>query len=78
MAVIEILLIFFENRLISYIDVDGPKPRTEPLDPDAIASPCGLIAKAFFNDTYNIEGVPINETGISLPGYQGQKFKVIF
>ena len=37
---------------------------------DDVASPCGLLAKCFFNDTYNITNVHgdfiyINETGIS-------------
>lgn len=45
------------------------------LDPHAIARPCGLTAKAFFNDTYELyqlqadgtlgSQVPINQTGIA-------------
>ena len=51
------------------------------LDPDSIASPCGLIAKSFFNDTFAIDGastpVHIDETGISWPNDKGKKFKVL-
>lgn len=46
---------------------------------EEIASPCGLIAKSLFNDTYKLsfEGtlVPINETGISWPNDRGKKYK---
>ena len=29
-----------------------------PLDKDAPATPCGLVAKSFFNDTYRIFPIP--------------------
>lgn len=32
-------------------EIDGVK---HDLDRDAIANPCGLIAKSFFNDTYEL------------------------
>ena len=56
--------------------------RDTPLKGDAIASPCGLIAKSFFNDTFSMmrpNGTPviINETGISWPNDKGKKFKVL-
>ena len=41
------------------------------LDPDGVAHPCGLIAKSFFNDTYEIkkkggnQSIRINDTGIA-------------
>jgi hypothetical protein len=41
-----------------------------PLDPQSRANPCGLIAKAFFNDRYQLyntngSSIFINETGIA-------------
>ena len=33
----------------------------KPLDPDAVAHPCGLIAKSYFNDTYEIKRKGGNE-----------------
>merc|ERR1719424_308103 len=30
-------------------------------------SPCGIQAKAFFNDTFKIEGIPLSETNIAWP-----------
>jgi hypothetical protein len=53
-----------------------------PLDPNAVASPCGSIAHAIFNDTFALSplfgsqtAVPIQESGISWPGDQGGMFK---
>ena len=56
--------------------------RDTPLKGDAVASPCGLIAKSFFNDTYSMTRpngslVLINQTGISWPNDKGKKFKVL-
>ncbi|CAI2373757.1 unnamed protein product [Moneuplotes crassus] len=36
-----------------------------PLDPDAPANPCGLIAKTLFTDTYSISDYSIDETNIA-------------
>jgi len=57
-----------------------------PLDPDAVAIPCGLIAKSLFNDTYSLykghattdklgEQVKFNETGIAWESDIKYKFK---
>jgi len=50
-----------------------------PLDPNALASPCGDIAYTYFNDTYalyfNGVQIPIDETGISWPGDKGGKYR---
>lgn len=47
-------------------------------DQNAIAYPCGLVAKFFFNDTYTLEQnsvpIPINEKGISIEGDQFKKY----
>ena len=49
------------------ISIDG----STVLDPDGVAHPCGLIAKSFFNDTYEIKkkggngSITINDTGIA-------------
>lgn len=49
-----------------------------PLDPQALASPCGSFAKAFFNDTFTLssqgKAIPIQETGITWPGEIGGQF----
>lgn len=51
------------------------------LDPNALASPCGSIARTYFNDTFqmyytsNFSAIFINETGISWPGDKGGKYK---
>jgi hypothetical protein len=49
------------------------------LPEDAVANPCGLIAKSFFNDTYTlsdgVNSVPINETGIAWEADKNIKFK---
>ncbi len=42
----------------------------KPLSPDDFANPCGLIARAYFNEEYELYDsknlrVPINETGIA-------------
>jgi phosphoserine phosphatase len=39
-----------------------------------IISPCGMQAKAMFNDTFSIIGVPLDETGIAWPS-DVQQFK---
>jgi hypothetical protein len=50
-----------------------------PLDRTAAANPCGLVAKSFFNDTYNVtypngSRVIIDETGIAWPSDIENKF----
>lgn len=60
--------------------------KVTPLDPEAIATPCGLIARSFFTDTYqlfhtNADGsrgaqVVINENGIAWPDDIGNKFRL--
>lgn len=49
------------------------------LDPNAVASPCGAVAKYFFNDTFALSyqgfNIPINESGISWPGDKGDAFR---
>lgn len=50
------------------------------LDPMAVANPCGLIAKSFFNDTYSMYDergieVSINETGIAWLNDRQGKYK---
>ena len=61
-----------------YITEDNVKNK-KPLDPNGIASPCGLIAKSFFNDTYTLtlggKEVLISTTGISWPNDKGKKYK---
>ena len=51
-----------------------------PLKPDDFANPCGLIAKAYFNEEYELYDpkglrVTINETGISNQFDQNEFFK---
>lgn len=38
------------------------------------ANPCGLVAKTFFNDTFSINGVNLNESKISW-STDSEKFK---
>lgn len=50
------------------------------LDPTAAASPCGLVAKSYFTDTFELfrdsDVIPLNENGISWPANNvGVKFK---
>ena len=51
------------------------------LDPKAVATPCGLIAKSFFNDTYEIRGpdnndkVNIDESDIAWEADKKLKYK---
>ena len=51
------------------------------LDPNALASPCGAIARTYFNDSFqllyssNFSTLTINETDISWPGDVGGKYK---
>jgi len=53
----------------------------KPLDPDQPAFPCGLVARSYFNDTFqlirmsNITNVFINDTGIAWPDDISYKFK---
>jgi hypothetical protein len=52
------------------------------LDPNAIANPCGLIAKYRFNDTFSLfetktgYQIPIDETNIALPKDKQHKFNI--
>ena len=51
-----------------------------PLDPNAIASPCGAIAYTFFNDTFSLfyqngSQIMINQTLITRPNDAGSKYK---
>ncbi|CAD8125582.1 unnamed protein product [Paramecium sonneborni] len=52
---------------------------TKESKPDDIASPCGLVAKSFFNDTYELslsgKKIELNQTGISWPNDKGKKYK---
>ena len=59
------------------------KART-PLDPDAKAWPCGLIAKTIFNDTYSIhkpgttglgQEIKVTSDGIAWPSDKEHKYK---
>jgi len=50
------------------------------LNPSAVASPCGIVAQTFFNDTYalfypNGTQVAISENGIAWPKDKGRRFK---
>ena len=54
------------------------------LDPEAVASPCGLIAKSFFNDSYSLipivngidkKPLDITSNGIAWPADKENKFK---
>mmetsp|Transcript_3639 Transcript_3639/g.3110 ORF Transcript_3639/g.3110 Transcript_3639/m.3110 type:complete len:215 (-) Transcript_3639:127-771(-) len=45
------------------------------LDPRDVAVPCGLIAGSFFNDTFEINNIRINEEGIAWPSDKNEKFK---
>jgi hypothetical protein len=49
------------------------------LDPNAVASPCGAVAKFVFNDTFSLslqgQAIGINESGISWPGDKGGAFR---
>jgi len=44
------------------------------LDPAAAANPCGLIARSFFNDTYALTGVSIDEGDIAWDSDVEDKF----
>ena len=66
------------------MELDADKKRTTPLDKDAAAIPCGLVAKSIFNDTFqlykqNDDGtknlVDIIETGIAWSSDITYKFK---
>ena len=51
-----------------------------PLDPDAVANPCGLIAKSIFNDTYTLAysngtSVYLNKSGIAWGNENIRKFR---
>jgi len=52
--------------------------------PDNVASPCGLIAKSYFNDKYELYNnknfdnkyrIPIDEKGIAWPEDREKKYK---
>ena len=50
------------------------------LNPDKIASPCGIVAKSIFNDTFSLitdDGVPIeiDESNLSFEGDAKKKYK---
>jgi hypothetical protein len=51
-----------------------------PLDPDALASPCGAIAMTFFDDRYLLHDsqgkrVIIDQTSLNWPSIKGHKYK---
>lgn len=50
------------------------------LDPNAPANPCGLIAKSFFNDRYQLstlnKQIKINEAGIAWESDKNLKYKI--
>jgi hypothetical protein len=50
-----------------------------PLDPNAVASPCGTIAYTYFNDTfaltYKANSIPIDQSGITWANDVRGKFK---
>ena len=62
---------------ITTIALDGTN-----LSTNALAYPCGLIAKYFFNDTYKLavtnngSQIPIDETNIAHPVDKSYKFKM--
>lgn len=64
------------DRYPNLAAVDGT-----PLSNDAVAYPCGLIGKYFFNDTYIIadaktgQKIPIDETNIAHSVDKNYKFK---
>lgn len=52
----------------------------QQLDPNAVASPCGSIAHALFNDTFQLQtetgvSISISENGITWPGDAGGAFR---
>ena len=46
----------------------------QPLNPSDVAFPCGFMAYSFFNDTFQIAGFPMSETGIAWPHDDDQYF----
>ena len=54
----------------------------DPLNPEEVAFPCGLIAKSFFNDTYSINlkddknPININQNNIAWPADLSLKYKL--
>lgn len=67
----------YEWQYNNHIGIDNvalPKPK-QVTD---VASPCGLIAKSFFNDTFAMDlngKIEISEKDISWPNDQGKKYK---
>ncbi|KAL4433528.1 hypothetical protein ABPG74_002925 [Tetrahymena malaccensis] len=73
-----------EQQYVYYANSYTNSSITQPksLNPQDIAVPCGLIARSFFNDTFQLynaatqQRVPIDESGIAWPDDKGNKFKM--
>lgn len=70
-----------ERQYSNHIGIDNKPIPIKDIEKfkSEIASPCGLIAKSYFNDTYsmnlNDKNIKIEENGISWPNDRGKKYK---
>jgi hypothetical protein len=68
------------DPVIKIKDLDNPY-KNSPLGKNAIANPCGLIAKSFFNDEFNLfekkslKDIHINQHNIAMYSDRENKFK---
>lgn len=55
------------NKWVFYFKLIGKKLSVDgtELDPKAVANPCGIIAKTFMNDTFNVLDVNSKTFNIS-------------